>query len=55
MKRVLFNVPKWHLLLHREYREPPLPKDGDDLGSVWRTSSSSASTPASSTPFRPTR
>ena len=30
MKRVLFNVPKWHLLLHREFRELPLPKDGDD-------------------------
>ncbi len=30
MKRVLFNVPKWHLLLHREFRELQFPNDGDD-------------------------
>lgn len=29
MKRVLFDVPKWHLLLHREFRELSLPNDGD--------------------------
>jgi Mg-chelatase subunit ChlD len=29
MKRVLFDVPKWHLLLHREYRELPLARECD--------------------------
>jgi Mg-chelatase subunit ChlD len=30
MKRVLFDVPKWHLLQHREHRELPLARDGDN-------------------------
>ena len=30
MKRVLFDVQKWHLLLHREHRELPLARKGDD-------------------------
>ena len=29
MKRVLFNISQWHLLLHRENRELALAKDGD--------------------------
>jgi hypothetical protein len=30
MKRVLYNLPKWHVLLHREQRELPLAREGDD-------------------------
>ncbi len=26
----VFDVPKWHLLLHREHREVPLAKEGDE-------------------------
>jgi len=29
MKRVLFDIPKWHLLQHRDCRELPLPRAGD--------------------------
>jgi uncharacterized protein with von Willebrand factor type A (vWA) domain len=30
MKRLLFDVPKWHLLQHRDHRGRPLPAPSDD-------------------------
>jgi Mg-chelatase subunit ChlD len=29
MRRILFDVPRWHLIQHREHRDLPLSKEGD--------------------------
>jgi len=29
MNRILFDVSRWHLLLHREHRQMPVAKDAD--------------------------
>jgi hypothetical protein len=30
MKRLLFDISRWHLMLHREHREMPRANDRDD-------------------------